>query len=71
MRQAVECAADDRVAGVLALGDGRERQAFGYRGRHILEAVNREIDRAIEQRVLNFFCEQPFRSDLGQWHVQD
>jgi len=54
------------VAAGLAGGDG---EAEGAIDRQVFQAVHRQIDAPIEQRLFNLFREQPFRADLRQWHV--
>ena len=57
---------DDRVAGVLAWQDGADGQPRRQLGWHVLAAVYREIDRAGEQRILDFLDEEPFATDPCQ-----
>ncbi len=40
-------------------------------GRHVLCRMHCDIDLAIGQRRLDFFCEQPLAANFGQWAVQD
>ena len=52
-------------------GNGGQREAGRQIGGHIFEAVHGQIDRAGEQRLLNFLGEQAFRSHLRKRDVGD
>ena len=63
------------LARVRALGDGAQRQALVQIGGQILEAMNRQVDLAAQQRLFDLFRENAFqpgrRADLGQRHIRD
>ena len=59
----------DRVVRILARQHGGDAQAVGQDGRHVLAAVDGEIDLVAEQRVLDFLDEQPLAADLRERRV--
>ena len=63
--------ADEGVAHVLARQDRRDRQAVGQRRRHVLHGMHGEIDRAVEQRLLDLLGEQPLAARFAQRPVLD
>ena len=58
--------AAEGVARILALGNGRQQQARGQHGRHVLEAVHGQVRAAIEQRLLDLLHEQALATHGGQ-----
>ncbi len=59
----------DRVARIFARQRRRHGQALGQHRRHVLRAVDREIDLAAEQRVLDFLDEEPLAAGLRERRV--
>src|SRR5579863_74896 len=57
------------VAGVLALGDGCDFEAFGQFGGEIFERVHGEIHSSGSEGFFNFFCEHALGSDHGESDV--
>ena len=57
---------DQSVARIFALRNRRKRQARRQLGGNVLQAVHGDVDRASEQRFLNFLGEQTLSADLGQ-----
>ena len=58
--QILEGAAYQSIAWIFALRDGGQRQALRQIGGHVFQAMYGQIDRASEQRFLNFLGEQSF-----------
>ena len=56
----------ERVSWILAFQNRAHLEPFGQERRHVLAAVNREVDVAAEQCVLDFLDEQPLAANLGQ-----
>ncbi len=54
---------NEDVARVLALRNGREDDARGKRRRHVLQAVDREVDPAVEQRLVELLREVSLPAD--------
>ena len=54
------------VAGVLAAEGAGEDDAGGELGLEVLEAVDGEVDAAVEQGLVDFLAEEAFAADLGQ-----
>lgn len=61
-----EVAADEGVAGVLALGNGGDAQALGLFGGHILHRVDGDVDPAGQQGLLDLLGEQGLAADFQQ-----
>jgi hypothetical protein len=57
------------AARILARQYRPELEALGQDGRHVLAAVDGEVDVAGEQRVLDLLHEQPLAANLGQRRV--
>ena len=57
---------DQGVADIGARQEARERQALRQEGRHVLGRVNREIDPAVDQRLLDLLGEQAFAAEIGE-----
>ena len=64
-------AADEDVARVLARQKRREHQPVRQEGRHVLGRMHREVDAALEQRLLDLLGEQALAAGLGQRPVLD
>jgi hypothetical protein len=56
----------DRIVRVLARQDAGYREPVREDRRHVLAAVDREIDFAIEQRVLDLLDEKPLAAGFGK-----
>ena len=63
--------ADERVAGILARQEGRDRKAVRQRGRHVLGECTAKSIRPSQQRVLDFLGEQALAAGLRQRPVLD
>ena len=57
---------DQHVAGVLALQRAGEHDAGRQLGLEVLQAVHREVDAAVEQRLVDLLAEQALAADLCQ-----
>jgi hypothetical protein len=55
-----------RVSWIFALEDSTNVEPFGQHGRHVLAAVDGQVDITAQQRIFNFLDEQPFAPDFGQ-----
>src|SRR5262249_29828490 len=71
LAQAPSPSADESIARVLALECCGQCQASREDGRQILGGMDRKIDRALEQRLLDFFGEQPLAAGFGERAVLD
>ena len=71
LRKISKTRADQSVPRVLALRGGRYLQAGGQFHRHVLQAVDCDIDMSIEQGFLDFFGEQALGSDFCERDVRD
>src|SRR5581483_8215363 len=60
---------NDRVERFLARKHTRDGQTVGENRRHVLAAVNGEIDLVPQQRLLDFLHEQALAADFGQRRV--
>ena len=58
-------AGDQGIAGILARRHGRQQQARLQSRRHILQAVNSQIDLTTQQGVLDLFDEDALAADDG------
>jgi len=58
------------VARVVSRRDGANDAAIRQARRHVLERVDRDIDVATQQGVLELLREQALVADLGERHVQ-
>ena len=65
------CIAHKGIARLVTLGNHRELQACGHLCRHILEAVHREVDFAVEHGLLQLFRKEPLAADFGQRCIED
>ncbi len=63
--------ADDGIPRVLALRYRRQNEASRQIGRHVFQAVDRQVDRAVQQRLFDFLGEEPLGPDFRQRHVED
>ncbi len=54
------------ISGVFTLQHGADLQPIGQHCRHVLAAVHREIDLAVQQRVLDFLDEQALAPDFRE-----
>ena len=61
---------DEDVTRVLAFGVRREREPRRELGREVLEAVDREVEGALEQRLLDLPHEQALAPDRGQSRLE-
>lgn len=59
------------IAHVFARQEGRQGQAGRQHGRHVLGGMHRDIDPAVDQRLLDFLSEKPLAADFRQWPVLD
>ena len=64
-------AAHQGVEGKLALGDRRHGQARGQERGQVLQAVHRQVDAPIQQRLFDLLREEAFGAHLGERHVSD
>ena len=64
--QVARLAADESVAGVLARQECREHKTGRQERRHVLRGMHREIDAAVDQRLLDLLGEQPLAAGLRQ-----
>ena len=62
---------DQGVACVFSRQHGAERQTLGKHGRHVLAAVDGDINRAVEERVLDLLDEQALATGFGQRCVRE
>src|SRR6185503_14101254 len=60
---------DQRVPGVLPRKRRRDRESVRQDRRHVLRAVDGEIDLACQQRVLDFLDEESLATDLRQRRI--
>ena len=60
---------NDRVARILAWQHAGDLEPVRKKRRHVLAAVNGEIDLASQQRILDFFHEQALAADLREWRL--
>ena len=65
-RRVAAGAKDQRVARILALQRAGQHDARRQCGFQVLQAVHREIDAAVHQRLVDFLGEQPLAADIGQ-----
>src|SRR5580658_1627968 len=56
---------NEAIARIFALRDCRKREAAGDFGGHVLHAVNGQIDRSSEERVLQLLDEHSLGSNQG------
>ena len=54
----------ERISRILALQHRADVEPLGQHRRHVLAAVNGEVDVAAEQRIFDFLDEQPLAADL-------
>ena len=59
---------NQRIPGIFAFEHGSEVETVGQHGRHVLAAVDREIDVTFQQGVFDLFDEETLSADLGQRH---
>ena len=59
------------VPRIKSLRDGRDHEALRHLCRHVLEAVHRDVDAALEHLLLELFREEPLAADLGERRVED
>ena len=71
LREGVVLVADKSIAHNSTLRNGGEAEAFRQLCGHILQAVDGQVDFAVQQRGFNFFGEQSLAADLGQGDVQN
>ena len=63
--------AEEDVGGVLARRDGSNPQAGGRNGRQVLEAVDGQIDPAVQQGVFDLAGEEAFVADFRKGGIED
>jgi hypothetical protein len=63
-------AEDQHIAWILALEHAGESDAGRQGGLEVFEAVHREIDAVVDQRLMDFLGEQALAADLGERTVQ-
>ncbi len=68
-RQAGVAGGDEGVAMILPGRHRPQHQALRHHGRHVLEAVHRQIDLTRAQGFLDLFDEQALAAHLGQGHI--
>ncbi len=61
----------ERVARILALHDGRQREARRKFHRHVFQRMHREVGASIGERGFELFDEQPFTTDLRQRAIEN
>ena len=71
IRQPCACPGYQNVCGILAPGDGGDREARRKIGRDVLHAVDREVHPAGQQRLFDLLDEERLPANLGQRDVQD
>ena len=59
------------ITRIFAFGNGGEDNPGRQLEWNVFQAVNGKIDAAIEQCLIDFFCEEPFAANLGEGHIQD
>ena len=64
-------AEDEGVAGVFAFEGAGEDDAGGEFGFEVLEAVDGEVDAAVEEGFVDFLAEEAFAADVGEAAVLD
>ena len=62
---------DECVPWIFTFRNGRRSNTIGQLEGHIFEAVHGKIDAAVEQRFIEFFCEQSLAADLRQRNVEN
>ncbi len=67
----VDGAADKAVADILPLEEGDEAEAVGKGRRHVLGGMDRQIDSAFDQRLLDLLGEKALAAGLRQRPVLD
>ena len=70
-RELPQALAHHHVVGELALRRGGDGQAFGKLGGQVFQAMNGQIDGAIEQRLFDLFGEEAFGADAVERNVRD
>jgi hypothetical protein len=63
-------AGDQDISRVFPPGDGANMKTIRNLGRHILHAVDRQINSMIQQGLLDFLDKKAFAADLGEGHIQ-
>ncbi len=66
-----ESGGDQSIPRILPSEDGADDKAVGKKGRHILHAVDGEIDRSRDERLLDLLDEESLASDLGEGDGKD
>ena len=69
--QLLRAAAQEGVARVLALGHGGDAEALGQQRRHVLHRVDRAVDAALDERLLDLLGEEALAADLQQAAILD
>ena len=69
--QALDLAADEHVAHVLALQETGNLQPVGQEGWHVLGGMNGEIDAAVVERLFQFLGEKALATSFRQRAILD
>src|SRR5262245_47872287 len=62
---------DERVAGVFPFRNRSEVESFGKLKRDVFEAMDRNVDAAIEQCFIDFLGEESLAADIRQRHIEN
>jgi hypothetical protein len=62
---------DERIAGIFTFWDSGKIDSIGKLEGDILETVNGQVDAAVQERFIEFFCEKTFAADFGQRHIEN
>src|SRR6185369_15444014 len=62
---------NERIARVLPFGNRSEVDAIGKLKRNVFQAVNSEVNAAIEKSFIEFFREEALAANLRQGYVEN
>jgi hypothetical protein len=62
---------DERIARVFALRDCRKINALRKLEGNVFQTMNGEVNAPIEKCFVDFFGEEAFAANLGQWDVEN
>ena len=69
--EAEPLAGDQNIKRIFPLRNRAYTEAWRYIPRHILHAVNGDINATVQKRFFDFLNKQPLAADLGQGHIQN
>jgi hypothetical protein len=59
------------IIGNFTLREGTDAKPIGDLGRHVFQAVNRQVDAAVQKGFLDLFHKQALAAHFGQGNVED